>query len=387
MLPGETVLPETILTPRPGVVNLLFDSLKKDCDRLLISRFYVSFQQLQVRWFYQVRHLLLCPRCRSRHLIRKGWRKRILNSSRGKLPVVVLQARCKSCGRTFRPINERIGLTFSERYVEELVDKAVLLAVQMSFARSSTVLKALTGASISAEGIRQKVAKRATALRLALPEANDTLLIDSTKVKSGLKQRGSNVYLAIDAKPGPNVAGRPSLKKRLFHLHVGDFAPLKRWLKHTAVKRVVHDGGDQLADHVVYSQRCRWHLVHQLKHYLWQDGVKLEKRSIYQKRLSHILSDPKRGENRLRRFIKALENEKLTTSAGHLKAAEAETFMDVKEPGFSFSTTSPLEREMRELNRRADIGVRWSDKGIESVLKLLFHYRLNNTGEPYGCFR
>ncbi|NIP23955.1 MAG: hypothetical protein GWO38_09075 [Phycisphaerae bacterium] len=34
---------------------------------------------------------------------------------------------------------------------------------------------------------------------------------------------------------------------------------------------------------------------------------------------------------------------------------------------------------MRELNRRADVGVRWSDKGVESVLKLLFYYRLNET--------
>ncbi len=32
---------------------------------------------------------------------------------------------------------------------------------------------------------------------------------------------------------------------------------------------------------------------------------------------------------------------------------------------------------MRELNRRGDVGVRWSEKVIEKVLKVLFHYRLN----------
>ena len=36
-----------------------------------------------------------------------------------------------------------------------------------------------------------------------------------------------------------------------------------------------------------------------------------------------------------------------------------------------------MEREMRELNRRADVGARWSDRGIENVLTVLFHYRLN----------
>lgn len=32
---------------------------------------------------------------------------------------------------------------------------------------------------------------------------------------------------------------------------------------------------------------------------------------------------------------------------------------------------------MRELNRRADIGARWSPRGLENVLILLFHQRLN----------
>jgi hypothetical protein len=32
---------------------------------------------------------------------------------------------------------------------------------------------------------------------------------------------------------------------------------------------------------------------------------------------------------------------------------------------------------MRELNRRADVGARWSERGIENILKVLFHYRLN----------
>jgi hypothetical protein len=32
---------------------------------------------------------------------------------------------------------------------------------------------------------------------------------------------------------------------------------------------------------------------------------------------------------------------------------------------------------MRELNRRADVGARWSERGIENILTVLFHYRLN----------
>ncbi len=86
-------------------------------------------------------------------------------------------------------------------------------------------------------------------------------------------------------------------------------------------------------------------------------------------------SDPKQQE----RYLKWQENLArigLFTTANHLKNAANEAFSYLKEP-FAYIDTSPLEREMRELNRRADIGARWSPKGLENVLKLLFHRRLN----------
>lgn len=377
MLPGEQSLPKSILTAHSMVVNQLFDYLKKDCDKLLFDRFYTCLKQLQIHWFYQQRHLLLCPKCRGRQLIRKGWRNRILNTSRGRIKVVVQQVRCKCCGRTFRPLNERIGLARTQRFSDELIDKALRLAVQMSYTRSASVIKLLTEGTISAEGLRQQVARKAALLRWHYPSAKDTVLIDSTKVKSGTKQRGRSVYMAIKAKPGAQVAGRPSIEKRVLHLHVGDSQPLKNWLSRASVKRLVHDGGEQLADHAVFTQRCQWHLVYQLKHYLWQDGVAFENRAEYQKQLKHILYDPNQGQSRMKHFIKQLDQKNLKTSSGHLQAAEPETFMNIKEPGFTFCTTSPIEREMRELNRRADVGARWSDRGIENVLKVLFDYRLN----------
>jgi hypothetical protein len=72
------------------------------------------------------------------------------------------------------------------------------------------------------------------------------------------------------------------------------------------------------------------------------------------------------------------------TMAGHLQAAESEAFTYVKEHGFRFATTSPLECEISEINRRVDNGSRWSERGIESLLKVLFHYRFNQQTEPKG---
>jgi len=277
-----------------------------------------------------------------------------------------------------------MGLTFSKRFLDELLIKGLWLSTQLSYDRSAAIMKHLVGGEISSEGLRQKIAQKATTLSFHQPLEKETVLVDATKVKSGKKQRGSPVYMAITAKKGPTVAGRPTVIKRLVHLHVGSAALVKKSLKALKVKRLVHDGGEDFTHQATKTQRCHWHLVHQLKHYLWQDGVSLIKRSPYQGRLRGILADKEHGGRRLARFIKDLEDEGLQTSAGHLQNAQPEAFTFVKEPEFTFSTTSPLEREMRELNRRADNGARWSDKGVQSLLKVLFHYRLNKPAELIG---
>ena len=163
----------------------------------------------------------------------------------------------------------------------------------------------------------------------------------------------------------------------MLHLHVGDSGKLRKRLKRIGAENLVHDGFENLAGCATNVQRCSWHLVHQLKYYLRQDGVCFGSRPSYQNSLKTILWDPDNGAEKLKTYIKELKDNDLKQSAKHLGNAEHEAFTWANDFGFSYRTTSPLEREMRELNRRADVGVRWSDKGIESVLKVLFYYRLN----------
>ena len=213
MLPGEISLPEAIFALNGQAVNRLFDALCQDSDRWLKSQFAELFRALQIQWFSS--HSLGCPRCGNQHVIRKGWRSRLLKSSRGQLSFVVLQARCKACSRTFRPFTSQSGLPTSRRFLDELLTKATDLAVQLPFARSSRILKALTGGSISHEGIRQKVAQEADQIALPSQGVEQTVLVDATKVKAGTKQRGAPVHLAISVEPGPTVAGRKTITKRL----------------------------------------------------------------------------------------------------------------------------------------------------------------------------
>jgi hypothetical protein len=161
---------------------------------------------------------------------------------------------------------------------------------------------------------------------------------------------------------------------------VGDSRALRKRLSELPVERLVHDGGISLEDCAERVQRCRWHLVHQLDFYLWQDRLKAEHRCGYQDRLQALLCNTgPQAARKLDGFIKELRQHGFRQAAEHLTNAQPETYTWQADKGFAFTTTAPLEREMRELNRRADVGVRWSEQGIENVLKVLFHYRLNET--------
>jgi hypothetical protein len=377
MLPGEINLPEVTVTSQNADVNELFDWLSIKSDTSFARRFKQGLRQLQNDLYGQLKEQLLCPDCAGGVIIRKGWRKRHLKTSRGSFKLVVLQTSCKSCGRTFRPLNELIGLPFSRRFLDEFIEKGIGVAVNLSFAKTSRIIKSLTRCQMSAETIRQKLHAKALDLKLDKQVCGKTVLVDSTKVKSGKKKRGSPVHVAVTAQKGPKRSGRPSIEKRLLHLHVGGSGKLRKCLKRIGAENLVHDGFENLAGCATNVQRCSWHLVHQLKYYLRQDGVCFRSRPYYQNSLKTILWDPDKGPEKFKIFIKELKSNGLKQSATHLSNAEHEAFTWVNDLKFTYRTTSPLEREMRELNRRADVGARWSDKGIESVLKVLFYYRLN----------
>ena len=377
MLPGEMILPEGILPLAGQAVNQLFHVVSGEADNWLAHELAGRLKELQRLSFQERCNIHNCPSCGADRIIRKGWRSRVLGTSRGKIKLFVLQACCKACGRVFRPLNDVLGLPFARRFLEELVEKGIKLGIQFPFARSATAIRELTSGSISAEGIRQKIADRARSIEMPDDVSGQTVLVDSTKAKAGPKERGVPVHLAVTAAPGPIIAGRPSIVKKLVHLHAGGIEPLRAHMKELSPDIVVHDGGDELTGCATYIQRCRWHLLHQLRHYLWQDGVAHKDRGFYQDQLRTILWTGQNRERRYDQFAKDLESSGLTTAAGHLKAAGNEAFTFLNAPGITFSTTSPLEREMRELNRRADVGVRWSMQGVENVLKVLFHYRLN----------
>jgi len=390
MLPGEErLLPETLSTQKGVTVNDIFEftgDLSDSYHRKLFRDFLKSYQEdelkrlLGPRWQPRDQGGITCPGCGYRTHRRRGFRTRVVKTSRGHFHFLLAQVQCTSCGRTHRPFAGSLGIAFL-RVLPELEQKAISLAVKLPYRPSSHLLEEFFRVRLSHEGIRRVVSRKATEQKIEPVSEVTNCLVDSTKVKAGTKSRGMDVHLAIAVEKGSEKHRRSVLIKSLLHLSVGDSAPLKATLKKIRPKYLVHDGELNLKGCAEKTQRCLWHMGHQLKHYLWQDGLPHKERGSFREKLCGILYGSHYTIRGAAIAYGKLINEfcrlGLYTSAGHLALAKEEIFNYRKEPNLCFTTTSPVEREMRELNRRADVGARWSQKGIENLLKILFLKRFN----------
>jgi len=321
-----------------------------------------------------------CPCCGSRLFIRKGKRYRTYKSALGKSKIPVLQVQCCCCGYRFCPYKDEIGLAFRARISQALLQRQLELTCQIPYRRAREFIAACLGVSASCAKVRKEIDRQAEQIRnQPVSASGEVVYDDSTKVKAGKKERGVSIHLAITAKHGQSREGRRAINKRLLFLKTGNAEKIKKSLKALDARGIVHDGDMDLSGCAKHIQRCLWHLAHQLKHFLWLDGVPFEARWPYVNELIHILFwsvTVKNMKDQYSRFIARLRKNGLLKSYGHLKKAETELTTS-REQGFAFHTTTPVEREMREINRRADVGVRWSIPGVENLLLVKTHLMLN----------
>ncbi|MCL0053353.1 hypothetical protein M1M86_02590 [Dehalococcoidales bacterium] len=82
-------------------------------------------------------------------------------------------------------------------------------------------------------------------------------------------------------------------------------------------------------------------------------------------------------------LIAELDLRRLHSTATYLRNAGHDLFTVtmLKEQGIApdLVATGAVEREFREINRRTEVGARWSDEGVERVARLLEEVRLNGT--------
>lgn len=321
-----------------------------------------------------------CPVCSGQYFIRKGKRMRVYKSVLGRSQIPILQVQCSNCGHRFCPYKNSIGLFFTERVSQALKQRQLELTCHLSYKKARKFIQSCLGISPSTMTIRKEIDRQADRIRAKPVSASGEVIYDdSTKVKAGPKERGVSIHLAVTAKPGKIIGRRNTMIKRLLFLKTGKAKTIKETLKSLNAKGLVHDGDMDLTGCAPFIQRCLWHLGHQLKHFLWLDGVSHQEKEPYVKELIDILFGSRTTQlmkERYQSFLEKLRTGQLLNSFGHLKNAQNEIATS-KENGFDYHTTSPVEREMREINRRADIGVRWSVKGIENLLLVKTYLAMN----------
>jgi len=344
-------------------------------------------EQLEAPW--------ACTGCGSRQgFRRRGFRPkpRKVTTACGRVAFRSQQLACTSCERRFAPAAELLGLRPHQRRTEALSELAASLAAEVAYAKASRLLASLAGPSVSARSIRRDVI--AMAPERVGPEVTEVpvLLLDGTGERAGETKGGVALHLAIGLVARRRKGNKVSVEARLLGATVAEgWSVMGDLLAGVRPGLVLVDGEEELSALAaerfagVPVQRCLWHLAR---------GVYRAAR--YTDRASHELSDDFRRQLEVL-LLAAYRNADLTAAraayaeliddaegcgalaaAAHLRGASDEVFTFLTHPdagrlvfgdkGRPELGTGVLERVMREMNRRTDVGVRWSIPGVRDIL-------------------
>lgn len=118
---------------------------------------------------------------------------------------------------------------------------------------------------------------------------------------------------------------------------------------------------------------CTCHVLHSMAHILGLDGMAVAERTTLPGTLSGVLSrGGARGGEEYRRMID--EFDAFPRAQGLLERAEP---LVLYSPPSAECTTGIMEREMQEVNRRTDVGARWSIAGVANLTRLRLAERQN----------
>jgi hypothetical protein len=341
-----------------------------------------------------------CPGCGvMSDFARKGkrTRPRRFDTAAGIVRIQLANVGCRSCGRVFAPLLPLLDLS-GKRRTDRLMIELAELASQMSFARAGAIAAGF-GVPGSAGRAHAAVADLAPMLDgigcADLPQAPtgaDVVILDGTGMRAGPRRLGvnCNIALGVTGRSGPRR--RPAAATVLLGVTVAQpWASMADQLRNLHPPAVVVVDGEvaitALAESVwpdVPIQRCWWHLPRALR---W---------ALYADKAPHPWANSKRAE--LVALLRRVARERLTpaqalaaydafaagiTAEGHhaagelLAGARDQVFTCLRPElrarlahlGGPELGSGVLERVMRELNARTDIGgSRWSVDGLRDLI-------------------
>ena len=346
-----------------------------------------------------------CPRCGAEEDFgRKGHRARPrrLDTAFGTVRIRLAQVRCRCCGRVFAPLLRMLGLE-GVRRTDRLALQLTELSTQMSYGRAATVAGDVGGLPATAGRAHASLADIAGLLGDLGPATltPDVVLLDGTGARAGDDRYGVGVNLAV------GLVGRSGpLRRRRAH---------REWLAAT-VDEPWESMVDRLADvrppHLVVVdgeeavtavaqrlwptapvQRCWWHLPHGLI----KAGYREERRPLMRWVRGHadrLAALPARAlaedwtlDDALAAWDDLADLAHYPALHAYLAAARphAFTFLDpalqqrLAHLGGVDLGTGVIERDMRELNARTDIGgSRWTVAGLRDLVVVHTARRLNH---------
>lgn len=341
-----------------------------------------------------------CPGCGvMSDFARKGrrTRPRRFDTAAGVVRIQLANVGCRACGRVFAPLLLMLDVS-GRRRTDRLMVELAELASQMSFARAGAVA---AGFGLPGSGGRAHSAIADLAPLLVgvgrpetpgAPAGADVVILDGTGMRASSRRLGvnCNIALGVTGRTGPQRRRRAGTV--LLGLTLAQPWPVMadqlRGLRPPAV--VVVDGETAittLAEAVwpdVPIQRCWWHLPRALRWALyadkaphpWANAKRTELvtllRRVARERLSHApaltaydafcATVTDQGHHAAGELLAGARDQVFTCLRPEIRARLAHL-------GGPELGSGVLERVMRELNARTDIGgSRWSIDGLRDLI-------------------
>lgn len=388
LTPDESARTSTNVEPWSLSINAVASSLPELGRVLALDQARRQLEMTQDKFVEAVldgRAEVVCERCGVVHsggptVLRRGSRARQLKTSIGVLRFGLKQLTCRDCRRTWSPFARLLGLEPRQRVAQELVRKLVECVTELPYGKTCRLAAAWLGASLSPRTLHACVQEFGSRVRFTPAPPTAVVQADGTKVPAGPSERGMEVRFSFQILGRHQENGRTAVQKRVAGWGVGPGGWKDALPPGIATEVIVTDREKGLPELLakrfptLRHQHCEWHLCHTLNHLLYLDGMKLDERKQLKAELGKIVWG-RTITNRKERYA-ALCSQVACYPKAHamLVAAKENVLFDVPSRE---RTTSVIEREMREINRRSDVGVRWSERGIDNLLRLRAAKRIN----------
>jgi len=307
----------------------------------------------------------------------------------GELGYFPQRIKCLCCDCIFYPFAKEFGFC-DGLWSKDIMEFGIFLVLYMSYQEVIKTLKYQFGCCFCAMTLWNAVQKYGSSIEFELPENTNLCMADGTGVHVGETKRGKELRLIL--------AQSQTGKFRVVNISIKnfksdwkeDFSCLK---KQDGLCVCLADGDPQIkeaflsvkGDEGVFS-RDLWHIPKQFKYSAWQDKMEAEHKAEMLGLLYQVIYIPKGIDNHTvdKEILKQKEEKYsgiiqwckelgYSFSERYLKSAQDDLFSVYKttiEFIKFYSCTSVIERAMREINRREEIGVRWSDNGLLNLIKL-----------------